>query len=242
MVNKSAEADLRATKMLFDMMKEVEQKAATAPPPEPAKLTPADREVVEQFIARLRRQIAAAAAATPAPLPTRRRRQRAGRVRRTALAGLRERRAALFPRAQSADPVRDELVFRAYRGKARPVREGPEPAADHHVAAHHLKSHLASVAFPAWCLGHDPSAQILCVSYAQNLRLRGRGLCPSPRDSLPVRPSLRQIIANPAAGGGPASTLRPIPPSGGDRVWRSQSTARRGNAMLARAARNALRW
>src|SRR5271169_3279659 len=37
MVDKSAEADLRATKMLFDMMKEVEQKAGTAPP-EPAKL------------------------------------------------------------------------------------------------------------------------------------------------------------------------------------------------------------
>jgi len=33
MVNKSAEADLRATKMLFDMMKEVEQKAGTAVPP-----------------------------------------------------------------------------------------------------------------------------------------------------------------------------------------------------------------
>jgi hypothetical protein len=33
----------------------------------------------------------------------------------------------------------------------------------------HLKSHLASVAFPAWYLGHDPSAQILCVSYAQDL-------------------------------------------------------------------------
>src|SRR6266566_2480200 len=31
----------------------------------------------------------------------------------------------------------------------------------------HLKSLLASVAFPAWCLGQDPSAQILCVSYAQ---------------------------------------------------------------------------
>jgi hypothetical protein len=30
-------------------------------------------------------------------------------------------------------------------------------------------SHLASVAFPAWCLGHRPSAQILCVSYAQDL-------------------------------------------------------------------------
>src|SRR5205823_8628743 len=33
----------------------------------------------------------------------------------------------------------------------------------------HLKSHLASIAFRAWCLGHDPSAQILCVSYAQDL-------------------------------------------------------------------------
>jgi predicted phage terminase large subunit-like protein len=33
----------------------------------------------------------------------------------------------------------------------------------------HLKSLMASVAFPAWCLGHDPSAQLLCVSYAQDL-------------------------------------------------------------------------
>jgi hypothetical protein len=33
----------------------------------------------------------------------------------------------------------------------------------------HLKSHLASVAFPAWCLGHEPGMQILCVGYAQEL-------------------------------------------------------------------------
>jgi predicted phage terminase large subunit-like protein len=33
----------------------------------------------------------------------------------------------------------------------------------------HLKSHLASVTFPAWCLGHRPSLQFLCVSYAQDL-------------------------------------------------------------------------
>src|ERR1700732_2966544 len=33
----------------------------------------------------------------------------------------------------------------------------------------HLKSLLASIAFPSWVLGHDPSAQILCVSYAQDL-------------------------------------------------------------------------
>jgi hypothetical protein len=28
---------------------------------------------------------------------------------------------------------------------------------------------LASVAFPAWCLGHEPGLQILCVSYAKDL-------------------------------------------------------------------------
>jgi hypothetical protein len=33
----------------------------------------------------------------------------------------------------------------------------------------HLKSHAASIAFPAWWLGHEPSAQILCVSYGQEL-------------------------------------------------------------------------
>jgi hypothetical protein len=33
----------------------------------------------------------------------------------------------------------------------------------------HLKSLMASIAFPAWCLGHDPSAQILTASYAQDL-------------------------------------------------------------------------
>ena len=63
MVNESAGANLRATKMLFDMMKEVEQKVGAAAPPEPAKLSAPDREVVELFIARLRRQIAAEAAA-----------------------------------------------------------------------------------------------------------------------------------------------------------------------------------
>ena len=32
-----------------------------------------------------------------------------------------------------------------------------------------LKSHCASVAFPAWLLGHRPSARIICASYAQDL-------------------------------------------------------------------------
>lgn len=32
-----------------------------------------------------------------------------------------------------------------------------------------LKSHAASVAFPAWLLGHDPAQQIICASYGQDL-------------------------------------------------------------------------
>src|SRR5438477_3559031 len=32
-----------------------------------------------------------------------------------------------------------------------------------------LKSHCASIVFPAWLMAHNPSAQIICASYAQDL-------------------------------------------------------------------------
>jgi len=58
LINKSATADLRATKMLFDMIKEVEQKAsATSPTPEPRRLDAADEEVMQNFVDRIRQQI-----------------------------------------------------------------------------------------------------------------------------------------------------------------------------------------
>src|SRR5438034_565652 len=53
--------------------------------------------------------------------------------------------------------------------KLTAVREGRIRRLIINVAPRSLKSLLASIAFPAWCLGHDPSAQILCVSYAQDL-------------------------------------------------------------------------
>ena len=37
------------------------------------------------------------------------------------------------------------------------------------VPPRHLKSHTISIAFPAFVLGHDPSKQILSVTYAQDL-------------------------------------------------------------------------
>src|ERR1700736_6081062 len=53
--------------------------------------------------------------------------------------------------------------------KLTAVRHGKIPRLIINLPPRHLKSLLASIAFPAWCLGHDPSAQILCVSYAQDL-------------------------------------------------------------------------
>jgi len=32
-----------------------------------------------------------------------------------------------------------------------------------------LKSHIVSVVFPAWLFGHDPTQQVLCASYGQDL-------------------------------------------------------------------------
>jgi len=53
--------------------------------------------------------------------------------------------------------------------KLAAVREGKIRRLIINLPPRHLKSLMASVAFPAWCLGHDQSAQILCVSYAQDL-------------------------------------------------------------------------
>ena len=46
--------------MLFDRMKDAEQKAGIAPPPpEPRQLGEADKEVVRNFVERVRRQVLA---------------------------------------------------------------------------------------------------------------------------------------------------------------------------------------
>ena len=54
LVNKSTGADLRATKMLIDTLKDAEKKAGVTQLREPAPFTAADEEVMATFIARLR--------------------------------------------------------------------------------------------------------------------------------------------------------------------------------------------
>jgi predicted phage terminase large subunit-like protein len=53
--------------------------------------------------------------------------------------------------------------------KLTAIREGKIRRLIINLPPRHLKSLMASIAFPAWCLGLDPAAQILCVSYAQDL-------------------------------------------------------------------------
>src|SRR5271169_2783662 len=53
--------------------------------------------------------------------------------------------------------------------KLTKVREGKIRRLIINLPPRHLKSLMASIAFPAWFLGLDPSVQILCVSYAQDL-------------------------------------------------------------------------
>ena len=54
-----------------------------------------------------------------------------------------------------------EALDRCYRGEIRRLIINVPPRS--------LKSHSVSVAFIAWLLGHCPSAQIICASYAQEL-------------------------------------------------------------------------
>jgi len=65
LINKSASADLRATKMLLDLIKDAEKQTSAASASEPTpRFTEADEEVVEQLIERLRHQILTEMAAT----------------------------------------------------------------------------------------------------------------------------------------------------------------------------------
>ena len=69
----------------------------------------------------------------------------------------------------------------------------------------HLKSHCASVAFPAWVLGQDPGKRIICASYSNDLAETLARDCRAVMDSAWYRkvfpetrldPSKRAAIAN----------------------------------------------
>ena len=63
-----------------------------------------------------------------------------------------------------------------------------------------LKSHCASVAFPAWLLGHDSSAQIIAASYGQELANKLSSDCRTLSRELLLSGSILNSIVNATAG------------------------------------------
>jgi hypothetical protein len=49
--------------------------------------------------------------------------------------------------------------------KLTAVREGKIRRLIINLPPRQLKSHLASIAFPAWWLGHNPAGHVICASY-----------------------------------------------------------------------------
>src|ERR1700747_21849 len=84
--------------------------------------------------------------------------------------------------------------------KLTAVREGKIRRLIINLPPRHLKSLMASIAFPAWCLGLDPTVQILCVSYAQDLADKLARDC----RSIMISPWYRQIFATRLAPHRPA--------------------------------------
>src|SRR6516162_7871303 len=70
LVNEAAGADLRATKLLIDMLKDVEKKAAMTPQPAPAPFAAADEKMMASFIAPTARSKRCAASSRASPSPT----------------------------------------------------------------------------------------------------------------------------------------------------------------------------
>src|SRR5215470_11437746 len=93
----------------------------------------------------------------------------------------------LNPQAELATNWHHEVIA----AKLAAVQQGKIRRLIINLPPRHLKSLMASVAFPAWCLGHDPSAQILCVSYAQDLSDKFARDC----RSLMMSPWYRRIFA-----------------------------------------------
>ena len=119
----------------------------------------------------------------------------------------------------------------------------------------HLKSLLASVALPAFYLGHNPAGQIICVSYAQELAEKLARDCRSvmmsawykaifPMTRLSTqRPSVQELITTRARVCRPSESCRSRSASTVSRcARRSRSTKRRGSSPRVTASGSPPLW
>jgi len=74
-----------------------------------------------------------------------------------------------FHELHAQTPFLDNWHLELLAAKLEACRRGQCRRLIINVPPRSLKSLAASIAFPAWLLGHQPSAQIICASYAQDL-------------------------------------------------------------------------
>lgn len=74
-----------------------------------------------------------------------------------------------FYELNSTTPFQANWHIEVIAAELEACRRGETKRLIINVPPRSLKSHCASIAFPAWLLGHDPSAQIIVASYAQEL-------------------------------------------------------------------------
>jgi hypothetical protein len=74
-----------------------------------------------------------------------------------------------FLELNSQTPFLSNWHIELLAAKLEEVRRGTCKRLIVNIPPRHLKSHTASIVFPAWLLGHEAAKQILCVSYAKDL-------------------------------------------------------------------------
>ena len=74
-----------------------------------------------------------------------------------------------FGELNGAEPFLDNWHISYECSELEAVRRGDNNRLAIALPPRNLKSIVASVAFPAWLLGHDPTAKIICASYGQQL-------------------------------------------------------------------------
>ena len=74
-------------------------------------------------------------------------------------------------------PFKDNWHIDVLACELERVRLGETKRLIINVPPRFLKSHCASIALTAWTLGHEPGAQIICASYAQDLSDKLSGDC-----------------------------------------------------------------
>lgn len=74
-----------------------------------------------------------------------------------------------FPEVKASEPFQYNWHIEVLAEKLEAVRRGEIRRLIINLPPRHLKSVIGSVAFPAFLLGHKPSAEVLCISYAQDL-------------------------------------------------------------------------